>query len=73
MAVNLIYHISGGTTKYEFTVADAADPRVNHKLSVPATRHDLLAGVEALWGQREDFKGDYGCDNRIMFVIAATK
>jgi hypothetical protein len=35
--------------------------------------HHAFLGLEYLYGQREDFKGDFGADNRVMFVVAATK
>jgi hypothetical protein len=59
LSANLLYHLA------------QRPPAQN--TSQQASRHDLFAGVEASWGQRKNFSGDYGSDDRIMFVLAATK
>ena len=61
VSVNLIFHYD----LCEYPKAD--DPK-----TTPNVEHTLYAGVEYLYGHKEDLNGDRGQDQRIMFMVAGT-
>jgi hypothetical protein len=62
VSVNLIFH-------YDVCIqAGASSPP-----KTPPTEHTLYAGIEYLYGHIEDLNGDRGQDQRLMFMVAATK
>ena len=68
LSLNLVYHLRSSNVE-KFQVVDTQN--MAHSMTAGG-RHDLFAGVESTWGQRENFQHDIGKDGRIMFSIVAT-
>jgi hypothetical protein len=62
VSANLIFHYNACDPP-----PDGSPPKT------PNTEHTLIAGIEYLYGHREDLNGNRGQDQRIMFVVTATK
>ncbi len=82
LSVNLIYHFyqcsaPKPTLQYVSDVTQDSSGKVAQKkgkyYATPPAWKDMFLGVEAAYGQRENFAGSWGDDGRIMLVIAATK
>lgn len=63
MSINLVYH-------YEPCVKDptaSSQPGAQPKM----VQHHVMAGIEYLYGQKENILGGYGSDQRVMFMVGA--
>ncbi len=70
-SVNLVYELFHGESGFSYKIV--GDDGYLHKVDVAKSQHVVLAGVEGIWGQRENFTGGVGSDNRVMLEIAVSK
>lgn len=75
LSLNLLYHLyqcSQGKSINYVDWSNTSKPNQTYPVQ-PAAWKDMFVGVEAVYGQRENFSGNWGDDGRLMFVFAATK